>query len=192
MKHAQKQELLNFLLDVDERLGGERPAKKIALYIFGGAAAVIAYGSRRGTRDIDEYVEDRAIEAKLLGWAGRGSELEKKHGFYFHKANTELMLIETPEWKERSAEILKGGLKHLRIMALSKEDLLLSKLSRYNDRDREDIGFLIEKHGIEPRKLIAYYRSARLYYAGNPETLDTTFNIVLKEHFGLKPRSFAQ
>jgi hypothetical protein len=76
-------------------------------------------------------------------------------------------------------------------MALGKEDLVLSKLSRYNNRDREDIRFLLTRHNIEPHKLIAYYRSARVYYAGNLQTLDTTFNIVLKEYFGLEPRAFA-
>jgi len=192
MKQARERELLDFFRDIDECLGKENLAKKIALYIFGGAAAVIAYGSRRGTLDIDAYVEDRAIEDKLLEWAGQGSELEKKHGFYFHNANIEIMLIETPDWKERSVEILQRKLKHIQVMALGKEDLILSKLSRYNDRDREDIQFITEKYNIDPDKLIAYYKSARLYFVGNLGTLDTTFNIVLREHFGLKPRSFAE
>ena len=46
------------------------------------------------------------------------------------------------------------------------------------------------KYNIEPEKIISYYKSARQYYAGNLQTLDTTFNIVLKENFGLPPRSF--
>jgi len=187
-----ERELLDFFLDIDVRLGKENPAKQIALYLFGGAAAVIAYGSRRGTVDIDAYVENRTIELKLLEWAGQGSELEKKHGLYFHNTNTELMLLETPDWKERSVEILKGKLIHIQVMALSKEDLILSKLSRYNDRDREDIQFLTGKFKIDPERLIALYKSARLYFVGNLQTLDTTFNIVLKEHFGLEPRSFEE
>lgn len=52
-------------------------------------------------------------------------------------------------------------------------------------------GAAAEKYPINPDKLIAYYKSARQYYVGNLRTLDTTFNIVLKEYFGLKPRSFA-
>lgn len=100
------------------------------------------------------------------------------------------MLIESPDWKERSIEILRGKLKHIQIMALGKEDLILSKLSRYNDRDREDIQFIMGKYNIDSKKLISYYKSARQYFVGNPGTLDTTFNIVLKEYFGLPPRSF--
>jgi len=190
MKQSKGQEFLDFFRDIDARLGKETLSEKITLYIFGGAAAVIAYGSRRGTLDIDAYIEDRAIKSKLLGWAGQGSELETKHGLYLHSANTELMLIETPDWKERSIEILRGKLKHVQIMALGKEDLVLSKLGRYNDRDREDIQFIFGKYKIDPQKLIKYYESARQYFVGNLRTLDTTFNIVLKEYFDLKPRSF--
>ena len=70
MKQPKGQEFLDFFRDIDEHLGKERPVGKITLYIFGGAAAVIAYGSRRGTLDIDAYIEDRAIKTKLLSWAG--------------------------------------------------------------------------------------------------------------------------
>jgi len=190
MKQPKGPGFLDFFLDIDARLGKEGLTGKITLYIFGGAAAVIAYGSRRGTLDIDAYIEDRAIKSKLLSWAGHDSELENKHGLYLHSANTELMLIESPDWKERSIEILHGKLKHIQIMALGKEDLILSKLSRYNDRDRQDIQFITDKYNIDPKKLISYYKSARQYFVGNLETLDTTFNIVLKEHFGLPSRSF--
>jgi hypothetical protein len=190
MKQSGETEFLDFFRDIDKRLGKENLVGKITLFVFGGAAAVIAYGSRRGTLDIDEYVEDRAIQSRLLEWAGQGSELEEKHGLYLHNANLEIMLIESPDWKERSVEILRGKLNYLRVMALSREDLILSKLSRYNDRDREDIQFIVKKYSIDPKKLMAYYRSARKYYVGNLEALDTTFNIVLKEHFGLSPRSF--
>ena len=190
MKHSTGPEFLDFFRDIDTCLGKESIPGKITLYILGGAAAVIAYGSRRGTMDIDAYIENRAIKSKLLGWAGQGSELENKHGLYLHSANTELMLIETPDWKERSVEILHGKFKHLQVMAISKEDLILTKLGRYNDRDREDIQFVTGKYNINPDKLILYYKSARQYYAGNLGVLDTTFNIVLKEYFGLPAQSF--
>lgn len=189
MKQAQELNPLDFFRDIDELLAGENLAQKIPLYLFGGAAAVIAYGSRRGTLDIDAYIEDRAVKAKLLRWAGRESDLQKKHGLYLHDANTDLMLIETPDWKERSVEIFSDKLKHIKLMALGKEDLILSKLSRYSNHDREDIKFIAEKYKISAEKLIAYYRSAQLYFVGNLKTIDATFNIVLAEHFGLKPRS---
>lgn len=190
MKHAGEEELFEFLRDIDARLAGENLKSKVTLYVFGGAAAVIAYGSKRGTTDIDAYLEDERIKEKFLKWAGEGSELYKKHGIYFQSANTSLMLIEDPDWKHRSVEILKGRLKHILVMALSKEDLVLSKLSRYNDRDREDIKFIAENHKIDPKNLIACYEAARKYYAGHLRTLDQTFNIVLEEHFGHKPLKF--
>ena len=190
MKETGKQELFEFLRDIDARLDGEKLEGKVTLYVFGGAAAVIAYGSKRGTVDIDGYLDDKRIWRKLVEWAGEDTALAKKHGIYFQSANTGLMLIEDPDWKDRSVEMLEHGLKHLRVMALGKEDLILSKLSRYNDRDRQDIQFIAENHKIAPKKLIAYYKSARKYYIGRLETLDQTFNIVLEENFGIKPLEF--
>lgn len=190
MKRSGEKELLAFLRAIDSMLDGEGLKSKITLYLFGGAAAVIAYGSRRSTVDIDAFVSDAGIEAKLVHWAGAGTELARERGVYLQSANTTLMLIEEPDWQERSVEVLKGGLKHIRVRALGKEDLILSKLGRYNDRDREDIQFLIEHHQVDPKRLITFFKSARQYYVGRLEELDLTFNIVLEEHFGHPPLEF--
>ena len=75
MKEAGEQELFEFLKDIDARLDGENLRGKITLYVFGGAAAVIAYGSKRGTVDIDGYLDDERIWKKLVEWAGEGTPL---------------------------------------------------------------------------------------------------------------------
>ncbi len=190
MKRAGEEELLAFLKDIDARFDEEGLTSKTALYVFGGAAAVIAYGSRRGTEDIDAWLEDGRVQKKLEDLAGKDTDLAKKHHIYFQPANTSIMLIEEPEWRSRSVKILKGKLKHFTVMAVGKEDLILSKLGRYNDRDREDIRFLAEEHEVDVGKLIAYYKVARGYYVGHHPTLDATFNVVLEEHFGHKPLKF--
>lgn len=190
MKPASERELRAFFGVLDERLGQGGFEGRVTVYVFGGAAAVIAYGSARATLDIDAYVDDRAIERQFLEWAGEGSTLARMHGLYFQSAHTELMLLEEPEWKERSIEILAGALKRIRVRALGREDLILSKLSRYNDRDRADILFLAESGKVDPNTLIARYKSARLYYVGSLTRLDSTFNLILGEHFGLGPFVF--
>ena len=43
MTQSKGQEFLAFFRDIDARLGKEDLAGKITLYIFGGAATVIAY-----------------------------------------------------------------------------------------------------------------------------------------------------
>jgi len=190
MKGAYKKIFLDFFLEIDRRLSAESPAHKCELYLFGGAAAVLAYGSRRATMDIDAHIADDRYRELLLDWAGIGGELERRYGLFIHGANTELMLIETPDWLSRSKVILRGEFKHLTVKVLSREDLVLSKLSRYNDRDRSDIDVILAGGDVKPKSLIVRYRSARRYYAGNTRILDTTFNIVLKEHFGLGPLKF--
>lgn len=190
MKPSGEAELLALLNDIDRKLDAEGLPGPVNLFVLGGAAAVIAYGSPRGTVDIDAYLEDRKIRGLFEEWAGQGTELAKRSGVYFQNASLHFMLIEDPDWRERSREILPGKLKNIRVMTISKEDLILTKLSRYNDRDREDIRFLIENRKADLKKLIAYYKSARPYYVGNLRTLDQTFNIVLEEHFGHKPLKF--
>ena len=112
MNEAGEEELLEFLRDIDSRLADEKLGEKITLYIFGGAAAVIAYGSKRGTVDIDADLENNKIGSKLLAWAGKGSALQEKHGIYLQIANTALMLIdEEKEYQKRSVEVFKGKLK---------------------------------------------------------------------------------
>lgn len=190
MKPASERELRAFLGVLDERLGQGGFEGRVTVYVFGGAAAVIAYGSARATLDIDAYVDDRVIERQFLEWAGEGSTLARTHGLYFQTAHTELMLLEEPEWKERSIEILAGALKRIRVMALGREDLILSKVSRYNDRDRADILFLAESGKVDSNTLIAQYKSARPYYVGSLTRLDSTFNLILGENFGLGPFVF--
>ena len=118
MKGTGERELLEFLKDIDARLDGEGLEGRVDLYVFGGAAAVVAYGSKRGTVDIDGYLENERIWRRLVEWAGEGTELARKHGVYFQSANTQLMLLEDPEWKGRCVEVLGGGLKHLRVLVL--------------------------------------------------------------------------
>lgn len=191
MINASEAELLALLRDIDGKLGGEKPESQVNLYILGGAAAVIAYDSPRGTMDIDAYLEDRRVSRRFQEWAGEGKELSIKHGgIYFHPANLTIMLIEDPDWRERASEFYAGQFKNMKLFVISKEDLILSKLSRYNDRDREDINFLAKNNAIDPEKLIVYYESARQYFAGNLRFLDQTFNIVLEENFKHKPVQF--
>ena len=190
VNESNQRELVALLKEIDERLSEKWPGRKTVIYVFGGAAAVIAYAARRGTVDLDIYFEDLDVEAKLLEWAGQGSELDRKFGVYIQSANTTLMLLEDPEWRKRSAEIMQGAFKGLRVKALSKEDLILSKLSRYNERDREDIRHLIKDCDAKARILIKSYKAARSYYVGDTRRLDQTFNIVLKEHFDMEPITF--
>ncbi len=190
MKQATEEELFEFLKEIDARFAKDAPPSKITLYVLGGAAAVIAYGSKRGTEDIDAWLEDSRMRTRLQELAGKDTDLAKKHQIYFQPANMSIMLIEEPEWRERAIEILKGRFKHLRIMAASKEDLILSKLGRYNNRDREDIRFIAEERKVDVKKLIAHYKAARGYYVGDLRSLDQTFNAVLEEHFGHKPLEF--
>lgn len=140
--------------------------------------------------DLDVWIDDREIERNLLEWAGRGSLLEARYQIYLQWAPVVFMPIEEPQWRRRSRKVLRR-LRHFDVRVLGVADLILSKLGRYDDRDRADIEFLIRKFKPRPATLIRYYRSARRYYAGDLRTLDQIFNLLLGEHFDKAPLRFA-
>lgn len=190
MNYSNQKELVEFLKVIDKQVEKEGAQRKLDLFLFGGGAAVISYGMNRATIDLDILLDEQALEQKLVQWGGKDTNIHKKYGLYLQKAPLMMMPIEDPDWKERCHEILKGTCKFLRVLAVSKEDLILSKLGRYESKDQSDIKHLIEAGKADLKKLIRYYKSARSFYAGNLRRLDTTFNIVLKEHYGTGPIKF--
>lgn len=190
MNYDNYQELVELLKEIDRLLLQAHGKQRVKLYIFGGAAAVAGYGVPRATVDIDFLIESEEIEKKILEWGGQSSPLAVKHGVYMQSANTVLMLLEEDQWRKRSRKILPEEFQCLDIRVLSVEDLILSKLGRYSDKDRADIKFLLEKHPVKPESLIECYRLARSYYVGNLRMLDSIFNVILKEHFNLPPAVF--
>ncbi|MBI4679452.1 MAG: hypothetical protein HY748_17910 [Elusimicrobia bacterium] len=190
MTYGNRKALVGFLGQLDRRLGKDRPGHRTTIYLFGGAAAVVAYGAPRATMDLDVLVEEAGTQALLLEWGGPDSELARRYGLRLERANTTRMPIEAPDWRGRAVEVLKGEFPALKTMALGKVDLLLSKLARYSDKDRADIEYLLENSDVDPSRLIRLFRSARRFYAGDLRSLDITFNVVLKEHFNRGPLAF--
>lgn len=63
VKTFGREELLAFLQEIDELL-----AEPVAIEIIGGAAALLAYGARRPTKDIDCFA---SIDERIREAAGR-------------------------------------------------------------------------------------------------------------------------
>lgn len=71
--------------------------------------------------------------------AGEGSPLARKHKVHLHDAAVATL----PDGYEvRIKEILPGRFKHIRLFVVDPYDLVLSKLSRNEERDREDVKHL--------------------------------------------------
>ncbi|MBI4677081.1 MAG: hypothetical protein HY748_05810 [Elusimicrobia bacterium] len=192
MSYGNRRALVGFLGQLDLRLGKSKggPGHRTTIYLFGGAAAVVAYGAPRATMDLDVLIEEARVQDLLIEWGGPDSDLARRYGLHLQAANVTLMPIEDPDWRGRAVEVLKGEFSALKTMALGKEDLVLSKLGRYSDKDRADIQYLLEESGVDPSRLIRLFKSARRFYAGDLRSLDLTFNVVLREHFNRGPLAF--
>lgn len=183
MNDSNEDKVVAFLGELDRRLSETAPGKTVDLYVFGGAATVVHYGARRATVDVDLLAGDDQVGRRLQEWGHKNSELHRKFDLYVDPANISLIMIEDPDWKDRVVEMLPGRFEVIRLWALGKEDLILSKLARYEERDRADIEHLA-KEGVDPEKLLRLYKSARSYFIGDVAKVDLTFKIVMSNCFG--------
>lgn len=100
------------------------------VYILGGSGCILGGYLDRGTLDIDFI--DLSYDASV----GRVFRLFDRFDM--------LDLYVTPVADDFEARAVKiEGFHYLSFYALSKEDIIVSKLGRYSDKDREDIGLLI-------------------------------------------------
>jgi hypothetical protein len=116
------------------------------LHCLGGFAIASKFGLPRATADVD-FVEVGGAEAiDLLKIAGRGTELAKKHKLYLDFVT----IGAYPEdYEQRLEELSIDGLERLRIKVFEKHDIVLAKLGRAADHDREDVKYLASRVGLD-------------------------------------------
>lgn len=110
------------------------------------------YGSTRTTQDLDFYMSKPYFQ----GWrdGSKRSELGKKHGVWLQSA-----CFNVPEgYDTRMTEMFPNRFKHIRLLALDPYDLILSKLHRNSDKDRQDVMFLFRSHNLKIQTIIERYR----------------------------------
>lgn len=151
-------------------------------HCIGGFAVVAEYGLPRGTNDLDYYSlipADRIRDLEEI--AGEGSALARKHKVHVHHAS----IATLPEnYKERMKELFPGRFKKIRLFVLDPYDLILSKLSRNIERDRDDVKYLSRALHLDPDVLHArYHAELRLYLIGPPERHDATLAFWLEAYF---------
>lgn len=131
-----------FLLELDPLL----PAA-ITFHCVGGFAAVVAYGLPRSTNDLDYFtLEPFDLTMAVHDLAGEGSELARRHKVHIHRAAVASLPV---NYEERMTELYAGTFKNIRLFVLDPCDLVLSKIARNWDRDREDAEYLIKSQKID-------------------------------------------
>ena len=168
-----KQELLAYLRQIDEQLG-----KKVTLVAVGGTAMTL-YGLKEATKDVDFCAQTRE------DWAAVHAAAKKaKSGFrldLFREGH--IYILQLPEDYASKSGLVKEQFKNLEVKLLSPIDIILTKTSRLNERDVEDIRALISKKRVDKKKLIERYELVKDTYAGSEAAFQDRFEQVLKAFF---------
>ena len=167
-----------FLEELDSLLD-----EPVQFHCIGGFAVVAKYGLPRGTNDLDYFSLVPANRMRdLQEMAGEGSPLARKHKVHVHHAGVATL----PEnYEERMKELLPGQFKNIRLFVLDPYDLVLSKLSRNIERDREDVKHLSRTLHLDPNVLRARYDAElKPCLIGPPERHDATLEFWLEAYFG--------
>ncbi|MGD0910040.1 MAG: DUF6036 family nucleotidyltransferase [Candidatus Acidiferrales bacterium] len=166
-----------FLDDLDALLD-----EPFELHCIGGFAVVIAYGLPRSTNDLDYRTlvpNNRVSDLQKL--AGPGSALDRKHKI--HLQYTAVGSI-PEDYEERLKDPFAGRFKNIRVLIPDPYDLVLSKLSRNVERDREDVEYLAETCHLDAKILRERYeKELRTILIGPPELHDKTLNFWIEAYF---------
>ena len=136
------------------------------------------YGSPRETSDID-FLTIIGNRDGIIEYAGEGSKLHKKYGVYLDSVGVAI----TPEdYEERLTEMYPGIFKKLRILALDPYDIVLTKIERNAQVDREDVEYLAEAIPLDLNILRKRYEDELRVYVKNElregQTLDLWIEMI--------------
>lgn len=170
---TDKQDLLAYLHQIGNEL-----KKKVTLVAAGGTAMTL-YDLKEATKDVDFCAQTRE------DWASVHSAAKKvKSGFrldLFREGH--IYILQLPDDYMTKSRPLKAQFKNLVVKLLSPIDIILTKTSRLNERDIEDIRALVSKKRVDKRKLIERYELVKSTYAGNEAAFQDRFEQVIKEFF---------
>jgi len=167
---------LSFLRDVGRALG-----QPVEVHCLGGFVLTVLWGLPRPTGDVD-FIEIEPSEAsdELLGIAGEGSELAKRHKLQFHRVT----IAEHPEgYASRLVDITPKGLLRLNLRALEAHDLVLAKLARNSPRDRADVEFLVRQGALDRQCLEHRFEKELRPFLLNEDRETATLKLWLEECF---------
>ena len=168
-----KQDLLAYLHKIDRQL-----KKKVTLVAVGGTAMTL-YGLKEATKDVDFCVVNKDNFALI-------SLIDKKIGGKFRLdmfSNGHIYILQLPKDYAAKSRHVKEQFKNLTVKLLSPIDIILTKTSRLNERDLEDIRSLVSKNRIDKNKLIERYELVKDTYAGSNAAFQDRFEQVLKAFF---------
>lgn len=163
-----------FLAAVDKSL-----SHAVEVHCVGGFILSLLHEIPRSTADLD-YIDIYPDSQELEHLAGRESELTKKYKVFFHRVGG---ISDFPEDYQTRMSETPLGLQKLSLKALDPYDLALSKLTRNNPKDMEDVKFLAKKLGLSFATLYGRWEKEMKPWVPHAERHETTLNVVWKTYF---------
>lgn len=144
------------------------------LHGMGGFVLAEHYGCVRATADVDVIESLGTDKGSIARLAGRGSALHKRHRVYIDIVT----VADVPDdYDTRLTPMQVDGLVRIRLRAFERHDLVLAKLCRNIDRDREDVVALARGPGLDVDVLRQRYRDELRPKLGRPDREDLTLQL---------------
>jgi hypothetical protein len=126
----------------------------VTLHLLGGAALDLVYGIERFSEDVDcicAMTEVGCIDSDEFQSAlAKANEVLEQRGLYLTHIFDEGELVHLPDWVTRVTPPPPGAprFRHFDYDAVSAEDIILSKFTRFDEKDRLDIEDLMRVRAL--------------------------------------------
>ncbi|MGB9003867.1 MAG: DUF6036 family nucleotidyltransferase [Nitrosotalea sp.] len=162
--------LLDFLGEIDKEL-----KRKIVVVAAGGTAMTLLK-TKPSTIDVDFTIPGKYFDdfkrAKDIVQPGFKVDL-------FHDGAVFINML--PEDYLKRSKLIKTRLKNIELRTLHPVDIIVTKISRLDERDEQDIKACITKFEIKKDEIVK--RAKQMGYAGNDDVFQTNTQIVLRKFF---------
>ena len=148
--------------------------RPIEIILIGGAAALLSKAINRITEDIDIIASSRTV-AKLQAAGALKFPIQPV---------ADSFLCLHPDYRKSCIYVRELSFPpKIRVYRLSPLDLAISKLSRFQQVDVEDIEAILKSERIDRKTLVRRYATARAYYT-NPKETDFNLRLLIRKIYG--------
>ncbi len=171
MVQLESRILLDFLGEIDKELDGS-----VTLVAVGGTALTLL-GVKSSTVDVDFAFPADGDYVRF-----EGALKIVPHGFQVHCFHNGLIFSQglPADYLQRS-EPVKTKMKYINLRTLSPLDIVVTKIGRLDQRDKEDILSCINRFGLT--KEAVEERARQVDYVGRQENYDMNLKYVLENFF---------
>ncbi|MFC1733350.1 DUF6036 family nucleotidyltransferase [candidate division KSB1 bacterium] len=166
-----KSNLLDFLKKLDKML------KDKATILAVGGTAMVLMDLKESTIDVDFCIDNKKNYDVIKKTRIRSPfKVDLFHSGY-------IFTLQLPEDYIRRARPYKTTLKNINLKILSPIDIIITKGSRLNQRDVEDIKLIISRKKINKDDIRKRFSEVKGSWPGSDKVFDENTKFILKEFF---------